>query len=148
MKRMTLAACCAMALSCLTVAVSAQSGMMDKDKTMKKGKSVTMTGCVAEGSGGNYMLTNAMKGDMKKDMKNDKNDKDDMKSMTYDLMGGQDMKPHVGHKVQVTGMMESSKMKSGKMDKDDMHKDAVGTSGEMHGAIDVKSMKMISTTCP
>ena len=87
------------------------------------------------------MLNNAMKaGDMKAQMK------DEMKPMSYELMGG-NLKPHVGHKVEVTGTMASEKsdkmMKDSKMDKMDKDKMA----GDMHGAINVKSVKMISATC-
>jgi hypothetical protein len=149
MKRLILAMCCAVAAS--FVVVSAQSGTMDHDKTMKQGmKNVTMTGCVAEGTGGQYMLTDATKGHAKSDMKTGTTGhmKGDMKGMTYDLMGGENLKPHVGHKVEITGMMDSSKMmKNRKMDKDKMDKDEMGTSDSAHGTITVKSMKMISTTC-
>ncbi len=145
MKRLMIAVCCGIAAS--FVVVSAQSGTMDHDKTMTKGmKNVTMTGCLAEGTGGQYILTDAMKGHMKSDTKTGTtgNMKGDMKGMTYDLMGGENLKPHVGHKVEVTGMTDSSKMtKNGKMDKDEM-----GASDSAHGAITVKSVKMISTTCP
>lgn len=144
MKRVMTAACCAMTLS--VAALSAQSGTMDKDKMGKgmKGGTVMMTGCVADGTGGHYMLNNAMMADnMKGQMK------DDMKPMSYNLMGG-DLKAHVGHKVEVTGTMAPDKMmKDGKMDKmgkGTMDKDKM--SGDAHGAITVKSVKMISATCP
>ena len=137
--------CCAMAMA--VASLSAQSGSMDKDK-MDKGKmdkgmksgTVMVTGCVADGSGGHYMLNNAvMAGDMKGQMK------EDMKPMSYALMGG-NLKAHVGHKVQVTGTMPPGRMtKDSKMDKmDKMDKDKMA--GEMHG-INVKSVKMISASC-
>ena len=144
MKRVMTAACCAMALS--VAPLSAQNGTMDKDKMGKrtKGGTVMMTGCVADGTGGHYMLTNAMMaGDMKGQMK------DEMKPMSYGLTGG-DLKAHVGHKVEVTGTMAPDKMMKGgrmdKMDKGTMDKDKM--SGDVHGAITVKSVKMLSATCP
>jgi hypothetical protein len=147
MKSVT-AMCCAMAFSAVTLS-AAQSGTMDKDKMdkgeMGKGKNggtVVMTGCVAEGAGNHYMLTNAMKiGQMKSQIK------DDMKETSYDLVGG-DLKAHVGHKVEVAGTTAGEKMmKDDKMDKmDKMDKDRM--SGNKHPAITVKSVKMISTTCP
>jgi hypothetical protein len=135
--------CCAMAMA--VASLSAQSGSMDKmdkgqmDKGMKSG-TVMVTGCVADGSGGHYMLNNAMMaGDMKGQMK------EDMKPMSYALTGG-NLKAHVGHKVEVTGTMAPDRMtKEGKMDKmDKMDKDKMA--GEMHG-INVKSVKMISASC-
>ena len=99
-----------------------------------------VTGCVADGSGGHYMLNNAMMaGDMKGQMK------EDMKPMSYALTGG-NLKAHIGHKVEVTGTMAPDRMtKEGKMDKmDKMDKDRMA--GEMHG-INVKSVKMISASC-
>src|SRR3954468_9422044 len=95
MKRLVMAMCCAVACSVLLSA--AQSGTMDKDKMdkgMKKG-TMTVTGCVTQESNGQFMLTNAM---MSGDMKGD------MKPMSYDLSGG-NLKPHIGHKVEVTGTM-------------------------------------------
>ena len=63
---------------------------------------------------------------------------------------------HVGHKVEVTGSADAKMMDKGKMDKMDkdkmskdkmMEKDKMGMS-EMHGTLHVKSVKMISATCP
>jgi hypothetical protein len=148
MKSVVTMTCCAIALA--VAGLWAQSGTMDKDK-MDKGKmdkgmksgTIMVTGCVADGSGGHYMLNNAMMaGDMKGQMK------EDMKPMSYDLMGG-NLKAHVGHKVEVTGTMASDKMmKDGKMDKGKMDKmDKDKMAGEMHGGINVKSVKMLSATC-
>jgi hypothetical protein len=73
-------------------------------------------------------------------------------AMSYMLSGGT-LKPHVGHKVEVTGMMKpmSKDMDKGAMGKD-MPKDSA-TSGSMAkdgksmGTIDVKSVKMLAPTC-
>ena len=51
----------------------------------------------------NAMMSSEMKGDMKGGMK------DTMKPMSYMLMGG-DLKAHVGHKVEVTGMMADHRL--------------------------------------
>lgn len=108
-------------------------------------KPIMVTGCVA-GSGGMYKLDHAM---MSADMKTMSNA--DMKSkhmMSYMLMGG-DLKAHVGHKVEVTGTMAkdnmSKDMAKDKMPNDAMHKDAAAMMG---GTLHVKSVKMISATCP
>jgi hypothetical protein len=109
---------------------------MDKMDKMDKGmKSMTVTGCVAE-KDGHYMLNNAMMAG-------------DSKAMTYDLTGGE-LKAHVGHKVEVTGSTDAKMMDKGKMDKmdkDKMSKDKMGMS-DAHGTLQVKSVKMVSATCP
>ena len=111
-------------LAC-SVSVLAQTGM-SSDSSMNKsgsmGKKMTMTGCVSE-KDGKYMLT-------------DKNHPDGM-----ELMSSQDLKPHVGHKISVTGMMESPMSGDG-MAKDSSAKDTMATSG-----FKVTSMKMVSDHC-
>ena len=146
MKRLMTAVCCACVLGAAGLSAQADK-KMDKMDTMDKGmKSMTVTGCVAE-KDGHYMLNNAMMAG-------------DTKAEAYGLMGG-DLKAHVGHKVEVTGMMDSKMMAKGKMDKmdkdkmskdkmmekDKMDKDKMGMS-DMHGTLHVKSVKMMSTTCP
>ena len=128
--------------------LSAQAGQKDMPATMEKDvmKPMTVTGCVAQ-SGAMYKLDHAM---TSADMKNVSSA--DMKSkhmMSYMLMGG-DLKAHVGHKVEVTGTMSkdtaSKGMEKDKMANDAMHKDAAGMM--MGGTLQVKSVKMISATCP
>ena len=147
MKRLMTAVCCACVLG--AAGVSAQDKMMDKGKMdkMDKGmKSMSVTGCVAE-KDGHYMLNNAMMAGA-------------TKAESYGLMGG-DLKAHVGHKVEVMGTMDSKMMDKGKMDKmdkdkmskdkmmekDKMDKDKMAMS-DMHGTLHVKSVKMMSATCP
>jgi hypothetical protein len=107
-------------LAC-SVAVVAQTSM-SSDSSMKKsdsmGKQMTMTGCVSE-KDGKYMLT-------------DKKHPDGV-----ELMGSEDLKPHVGHKVSVTGMMEGDAMSGDSTSKDNM---------AMAG-FKVNSMKMVSDHC-
>ena len=111
-------------LAC-SVAVVAQTGM-SSDSSMNKsgamGKKMTMTGCVSE-KNGKYMLT-------------DKKHPDGL-----ELMSSEDLKPHVGHKVSVTGMMESA-MSGDSMAKDSTAKDSMAMSG-----FKVTSMKMVSDHC-
>jgi hypothetical protein len=106
-----------------SVSVLAQTGM-SSDSSMNKSmsKKMTMTGCVSE-KGGKYMLT-------------DKKHPDGL-----ELMSSQDLKVHVGHKISVTGMMESA-MAGDSMAKDSMAKDSMATSG-----FRVTSMKMVSDHC-
>ncbi|MEO7134639.1 MAG: hypothetical protein ABI024_10510 [Vicinamibacterales bacterium] len=137
MRRLMTAICCACMVS--VMGLGAQSGNMGK-MDMKEMK---VTGCVAQGAGmGQFMLNNAMmSGDMKADMKkDDMKMKDGMKPMSYMLMGG-DLKGHMGHKVEVTGTMGDEKM----MKQDSMAKDKMMADAKM---LTVKSVKMISPTCP
>jgi len=127
-----------LAMGC-TIALSAQSGMADKpkdDKMAKDAKTVAVTGCVAEADG-HFMLNNATW-------------EGTAKPATVALSGGT-LKPHVGHKVEVTGTMKA--MDTGAMNKDatakpdamagyDMKKDAA-----MAGTLTVKDLKMIAATC-
>lgn len=114
-------------------------------------KPMMVTGCVAQ-SDGMYTLDHAM---MSTDMKHV-----DMKTMStadmntkhmmfYSLMGG-DLKAHIGRKVDVTGTLSkgtmSRDMAAAKMPNDAAHKDAAAMM--MGGTLQVKSVKMISATCP
>ncbi len=135
-------------LLCSTAISAAQSGAMDKQKMMDH--PVTVTGCVATGAmAGDFMLTHAMAADSKM-MDKDKSkmmDKEKMGKMagehmmSFALKGGTDLKPHLGHKIEVTGTtdtpMANMKPMAG-MDHKAM-KPAVLT---------VTSVKMISATCP
>src|SRR5579872_6215596 len=89
MTRLLMAMCCA----CLMGATGLAQMSTDKDKMANDtmGKSITVTGCVAAGSeSGHYILTNGMMAG-------------DATGKSYDLTGGQ-LKAHVGHKVEVTGI--------------------------------------------
>jgi hypothetical protein len=117
------ALCC----SCI-IGLAAFAGAQDKPAKMDKpmGKEMKVTGCVAAGADADHFMLNdaTMGGDMAM--------KADAKPMSYALMGG-NLKPHVGHKVEVTGTM--AKPKSGDAAMADAH------------ALDVKSVKMIAATC-
>jgi len=126
-----------LALGC-TVAVAAQGGAADqaKDKMAKEGsKSVAVTGCVAE-SDGHFMLNNATIASQGT-------------PMSYELSGGT-LKPHVGHKVEITGTMKpAAGMKKDTMAKDTMAKGADMKKSDMAtaGTLDVKDVKMIAASC-
>jgi hypothetical protein len=127
-------------------------GKMDKDKMAtdkmakdKMGKAITVTGCVAAGTDADHFtLTNGMMAG-------------ETMGKSYDLMGGA-LKAHLGHKVAVTGTMETEmtgkdKMAAKpKMEKEDMgeHKMAKDKMAPAapHSALHVTSVKMIAATCP
>ena len=155
MKRLIAMMC--VATACTAAAVSAQSSTaMDQDKMkhdkMMKG-TVMVTGCVADkDSMGHYMLNNAMMSSMPAPKTGSA-----APMMSYMLSGG-DLKAHVGHKVEVTGMMEKAKpakpAKMAKMDKMgdkpatgtmDQDKKAMGHDTPMQ--LKVTSVKMISASC-
>jgi hypothetical protein len=139
MRTLATAVCCA--LACTVAGLTAQGGATAQDTMKKEMKEVTVTGCVSEGAGGRYMLTDAtMGGDMKSETKAA------MKPMSFNLMGGE-LKGHVGHKVEVSGTMDPGKMKHDTMDEESMEK-AAKDKMAVAGDIDVKSVKMISATCP
>jgi hypothetical protein len=95
---------------------SSDSSMKTSDAM---GKQMTITGCIAE-KNGKYML------------KNKKHPEG------VELMSSDDLKPHVGHKVSVTGMMQGDSAMSG----DKMSNDSMAMSG-----FKVTSMKMVSEQC-
>lgn len=135
----TIAALCLGVACSMTVVAAQSSGAMADDKMAKQSPTVTMTGCVAEGTmADHYMLTNAMAstGGM---MKNDAMSADHPTS--FALSGG-DLKPHVGHKVEVTGTVS----KMGHMDKDKMS--PMAESAPKAATLKVKTVKMLSATCP
>jgi hypothetical protein len=123
----------------MTVVAAQSAGTMAEEKVAKKAPTVTVTGCVAEGTmADHYMLNNAM---MSADgmMKNDAMSADHPTS--FALSGG-DLKPHIGHKVEVTGTLS----KMGQTDKDKMS--PMAESAPKEPTLKVKTVKMLSSTCP
>jgi hypothetical protein len=125
--------CCmtVLMLAC-SVSLFAQTPMSG-DSSMKKsdamGKQVTISGCIAENDG-KYMLKNKKHPD------------------GVELMSSDDLKPHVGHKVSVTGMMQGDSAMSGdQMSKDSMSKDSTSKDSMAKSGFKVTSMKMVSEQC-
>jgi hypothetical protein len=114
--------CMTMLVLACSVSLLAQTGM-SSDSPMNKsdsmGKQMTMTGCVAE-KDGKYMLKNKKHPD------------------GVELINSDDLKPHVGHKISVTGMMQGDRA----MSSDSMSKDNMAMSG-----FKVTNMKMVSEQC-
>ena len=116
----------------MLVLASSMSAMaqtdMSSDSSMKKdnmsGKMMSMTGCISE-KDGKYMMMNKAHPD------------------GVNLMSAEDLKPHVGHKVRVSGTMEKM---------DSMSGDSMKSDDKMamkHDGMDMKvsSMKMMSEQC-
>ena len=141
----TIAALC-LGVACSVPVAAAQSGGAMADDKMAKQSPVTVTGCVAEGTmADHYMLNNAMvsTGGM---MKNDAMGTDQPAS--FALSGG-DLKPHVGHKVEVTGTMgtvpRERKGDSPQTEKDKMS--PMAESAPKAATLKVKTVKMLASTC-
>ena len=127
-------------LAC-TMSAFAQTGM-SSDSSMEKsdkmmGKKMSMKGCIME-KDGKYMMMNKEHPD------------------GVGLMSSEDLKPHVGHKVAVKGMMEKmDDMSAGSMNSDDKMKkdDTMKSDDKMKhegmGMMEMKvsSMKMMSEHC-
>lgn len=129
----------AIAMGC-TIAVAAQTGTAGQPKpndSMAKdaAKTVTATGCVAE-AGGHYMLSNATTADATG------------APMSYALSGGT-LKPHVGHKVEITGTMAEPKKDAMAKDSKDAMAKPDAKKDEMASAptLSVKSVKMVAASC-
>jgi len=116
--RMQLTAMLVLACSVTVVAQTSMSSDSSMKKSDSMGKQMTMTGCVSE-KDGKYMLT------------------DKKHPNGVELTSSEDLKPHVGHKISVTGMMEGEAMSGDSMSKDNM---------AMAG-FKVNSMKMVSNHC-
>ena len=134
----TIAALCLGVACSVTVAAAQSGGAMADDKMAKPSPTVTVTGCVAEGTmADHYVLNNAMvatDGMMKNDAMSAGH------PMSFALSGG-DLKPHVGHKVEVTGTIS----KMGHMDKDKMS--PMAESAPKSATLKVKTVKMLAPSC-
>lgn len=119
--------------------VSAQSGQQ-KGPAQKPS---TITGCVAQ-SGALYRLDHAIVAtDQDVDTQNRPATEASPtpKMMSYALVGG-DLKGHVGHKVEVTGTVSTEKTSKAVADIKE------GPGMQLVGTLTVKSVKMVSETCP
>jgi len=129
-----LAAICAVTLAGTVVAAqSGAAGAPGQEKKAEPG-AMTVSGCVAAGAGPDqFQLTNATMATPAAEKAGDK-----PKGVTYNLVGGQNLKAHVGHRVEVTGMLAKPDPAAAKP--------AAG--GDVRGTLNVKDVKMVSTTCP
>ena len=149
MKRITLAV--SLGLVAGLVGLSAQTPPVDKTDRATNDKPVTVTGCVAEGASAIYTLTNAQvtaplasaptTAGTAGTQSTEKSASMEH-SASYQLKGG-DLKAHVGHRVEVTGTTTDDKRtdKSANVGTTDTTKD-------MPSILTVKSVKMLSPTCP
>jgi hypothetical protein len=157
MNRMKFAAAIAMAVGC-TGALSAQAVSGDKDKAAQTRMSspVTVTGCIAKGhEAGHYVLTNAVLTPETAPSAagaTSASTIDKTASIPADTsyaLKGDMLEGHVGHKVEVTGTTWQEKATSTTdiaNSKDTSNPTSAGSSSPQ-ATLDVKTVKMLSTTC-
>jgi len=146
-----------MAALCLATAVTLAAQTDVKSKvTVKDGRDVDVTGCVASAgrAGDGYLLTNvADKKGTRPDYLLVADDDDLSKALTKDLA------KHVGHRMQISGKATDrdgkveieTKTKTKVEHGDDQETHTKSTQkGDIPGTdyLSVKSMKMIASTCP
>jgi hypothetical protein len=149
MKRISLAV--SVGLVAGLVGLSAQTAALAKTDIGMNDRTVTVTGCVAEGiEAGSYTLTSATiianlasppttagtagtRGTEKRAS---------MEHSAWYQLKGEDLKAHVGHKVEATGTISDNKRTdtSARVGTTDAKKDTPST-------LTVTSVKMLSTTC-
>ncbi|HMB79867.1 MAG TPA: hypothetical protein VKI43_07360 [Vicinamibacterales bacterium] len=140
---------CAAALCVASLGADAGQTSTKSKVTVKDGKDVDVTGCVASassGSGDKYMLTNVA--DKKGAMH------------SYMLASDDDLGKHVGHRVQISGKAADrgdgkveieTKTKTKVEHGDDKETKSKSTmEGDLAGMpfLSVKSLKMIAASCP
>jgi hypothetical protein len=114
-------------LACSMSAVAQSSISSDSSMQNGSGKSMSMTGCIAE-KDGKYMLQTKKHPD------------------GIQLMSSQDLKPHVGHTVTVMGSMQHMDASGGSMASGGaMASDNGMTKGTMQ--MNATSIRMVSETC-
>jgi hypothetical protein len=120
------------------VGVGAQSSETTKTKTKVKvdgGKDVTVSGCLERNLDGGFKLT------------------EPGGRMVYALVGGQDLDKHLGHRIEVKGKATDGHDGKVKIESEtktnggEKTKEKTELSGDVH-ALGVKSVKMISSSCP
>lgn len=140
MKRVITALCCVCAVAAVSAAQSGSTARAKAGADVKKGV-VTVTGCVAASAEpGHYLLTNVVKPG-----------ETGGRTVSYTLIGG-DLKPHVGHKVEVAGTMDTSAsqgtLKGDKTAKPSTGKGmAKGQEVMGHDTLHVQSVKMLAAAC-
>jgi hypothetical protein len=168
--RMQIALACA-AAALTTIAAAAQTAQQpaQQGSAPNANQNVTITGCVAAGPNNTFTLTatndaaskEAPTGTTATTPAGDKV----AKTITYTLSAAKpdDLKGHVGHTVQVTGVEAAPQVTTGSTDKSKGAAAAQGTSGTSGGAkptvettaqtqivvrqLNVNAVKMVSSSC-
>jgi hypothetical protein len=134
---------------------SVESAQQGPAKTKTGGgndATVVVTGCLDDGGyGGHYFLTNARTGERPESASTASQTVRGV-GTTYNLVeGGVPLQAHVGHRVEVTGVMDpvGKAPKKGKQTAAPTKSDKdVATARAMNATLTVKSVRMVSTSCP
>ena len=120
-------------------AVTLAGTVVAQEKQPESG-AITVSGCVAPGAGADqFQLINASMATAAVDKEKMPGDKPKMGlGATYNLLGGTNLKAHVGHRVEVTGTVAKP---------DAAAKPPAGAE-TIRGTLNVSNVKMVSTTCP
>ena len=155
MNRMKCAAAVALAVGC-SVALSAQAVSADKNQAAQASMNspVTVTGCVAKGAeAGLYVLTNAVTAPAATPSATGTTatppvgNTAPVAATSYGLKGD-NLEAHVGHKVEVTGTaLQEATSTTGIAPSKDAPSPTSAASTSAKPTLDVKSVKMLSTTC-
>jgi len=169
MRKQIALACAAAALTTIAAAAQTAQQPAQQGNAPNANQSVTVTGCVAAGPNNTFTLTatndaaskEAPTGTTATTPAGDKV----AKTITYTLSASKpdDLKGHVGHTVQVTGVEAAPQVTTGSTDKSKGAATAQGTSGTSGGAkptvettaqtqivvrqLNVNSVKMVSSSC-
>jgi hypothetical protein len=162
-------ACAAAALTTIAAAAQTAQQPAQQGSAPNANQNVTITGCVAAGPNNTFTLTatndaaskEAPTGTTATTPAGDKV----AKTITYTLSAAKpdDLKGHVGHTVQVTGVEAAPQVTTGSTDKSKGAAAAQGTSGTSGGAkptvettaqtqivvrqLNVNAVKMVSSSC-
>jgi hypothetical protein len=162
-------ACAAAALTTIAAAAQTAQQPAQQGSAPNANQNVTITGCVAAGPNNTFTLTatndaaskEAPTGTTATTPAGDKV----AKTITYTLTAAKpdDLKGHVGHTVQVTGVEAAPQVTTGSTDKSKGAAAAQGTSGTSGGAkptvettaqtqivvrqLNVNAVKMVSSSC-
>ena len=129
-----LAAVCAVSAGAQTQTTTSKSKIKVKD-----GKEITVSGCLQRNPGGGYMVTDSTGG------------------LKYSLVTDDDLAKHVGHRVEVTGKAADrgegkvkieSKVGTSGSDKTETKTEIKGDNLAGMRYLGMKSLKMISASCP
>ena len=122
-------------------ALAAQGAGAPAQEKKPDAGSITVSGCVAPGAGADqFQLTNATMATAAVDKEKAPGDQPKMGlGATYNLVGGTNLKAHVGHRVEITGTMAKPDTAAAKPP----------AGGAMPaGTLNVGNVKMVSTSCP
>jgi len=131
-----------------TMLVAAQSAPVRTNQAapgVRAPSTVIVTGCVDDGGeSGAYMLTRAEMRSTPKGRPTPAPDSGTV-GIKYTLLGPE-LQAHVGHKVEVTGLLDPTSKKG--RAKSSAKDQATATIQAMNGTLTVQTLKMISPTCP